>query len=267
MSVVGGPGIGTSVRVPAFVYHDVLPDTDATDTLAVSAHSFERQIARLSAAGYKGIGASDWAAYCRGGRRLPPKPVLITLDDAYEDLVFHALPLLRKYGFGATVFVITDKIGGVWEGRRAMSAAQIREWSGKGIEFGAHTRTHPDLRTVSGALLRDEIVGSRDDLARILGCAPAAFAYPYGEFTNEAVACARSAFRVAFSTKGGLNTSATTPHLLHRCVVFQNSSVAMIRWGALTGFNPVYEIRKALGVRRRLQALRRITASLSKRTC
>jgi peptidoglycan/xylan/chitin deacetylase (PgdA/CDA1 family) len=247
------------VRVPGFVYHDVRRDADPANALDVSAQAFERQVHRLFRAGYQGIAASDWVAHCLWSRPLPPKPVLLTLDDAYEGAALHALPVLREFGFSATVFVITRMVGRTWEGRRAMTAAQIREWSSSGIEFGAHSRTHPDLRTISGLRLHDEIVGSGDELAQILGSAPAAFAYPFGECTAEAVRLAGQTFGAAFSTEGGLNTPATNRHQLRRCIVFQNDSTAMIRWGAITGFNPIYEVRKAMGFRRCMRTFRSIT--------
>ena len=127
------------------------------------------------------------------GKGLPDKPVIITFDDGYENLAEYAFPVLQRYGFSATVFVVTGNLGGsnAWDEVRGsatlrlLSADQITEWAAKGIEFGSHTRSHPDLRTLAIEDAQHEISGSKRDLEEVLGSPVASFAYPYG-FRNDA---------------------------------------------------------------------------------
>ena len=64
--------------------------------------------------------------------------------------------------------------------RRLMSAEQIRRWAGNGIQFGSHTRTHPDLRSIPEDALVNEVENSGTDLAQILDRPVRSFAYPFG---------------------------------------------------------------------------------------
>jgi peptidoglycan/xylan/chitin deacetylase (PgdA/CDA1 family) len=93
---------------------------------------------------------------------MPNKPVLITFDDGYADIAEFALPVLRRHRLAAVVFLVTDYTGkaNLWSGRvgpgklQLLTAKQIREWAGCGIEFGSHSRSHPDLTTLAPQKLR-----------------------------------------------------------------------------------------------------------------
>jgi peptidoglycan/xylan/chitin deacetylase (PgdA/CDA1 family) len=157
-------------RLPVLLYHHIGPRPPGTfPNLTVSTQEFERQMRWLVHRGYVGIRPSDWLRWLREGTDLPEKAVLITFDDGYADLAEHALPVLRRHGFGAVVFIVTGQVGGtnVWDEaigsamHRLMTADQIRYWAAQGIEFGAHSRTHADLTTLTSDKLSDEIVGSK----------------------------------------------------------------------------------------------------------
>jgi GT2 family glycosyltransferase/peptidoglycan/xylan/chitin deacetylase (PgdA/CDA1 family) len=251
------------VRLPVLMYHNVGPYRQGTvKSLTVSPDLFRRQMRWLAHRGYTGISAAQWVEWRRCGKPLPTKPVLLTFDDAYEDIVEHALPVVRELGFGATVFVITTGIGkmNVWEkveGQgtlRGMSAQQIREWAGKGIEFGAHSRTHPFLTTLHDAALETEIAGSRDELAELLGTPVVSFAYPYGDHNEEVQASARRNFAAAFTTKEGMNTLQTDTADLRRTMVWPDNSIFDLALKLRLGTSPITQhfrgrVKHAIGKR------------------
>ncbi len=182
-------------RCPAVLYHHIGPTRPGTyPDLTISPEQFERQIRWLASKGYVGILPSDWLRWRRDGTGLPEKPVLLTFDDAYDDTAQYALPILRRYGFGAAIFVVTERLGGTntWDEAegcgtlKLMTAEQIQSWAERGIEFGAHSRTHPDLTKLSAIECRDEVAGSKRELSALLGSPVVSFAYPYGEL-NAAV--------------------------------------------------------------------------------
>lgn len=121
--------------------------------------------------------------------------VAITFDDGYEDNHREAFPLLTRYGFPATFFIATGLVDRDEEalGRlrrewgphepvlRPLSVGQLREMQTAGMRFGAHTRTHPNLRTLDERGLRAEIAGSRDRLEELLQRTVRTFAYPFGD--------------------------------------------------------------------------------------
>jgi peptidoglycan/xylan/chitin deacetylase (PgdA/CDA1 family) len=216
-------------RLPVFMYHNVRPPTgtaagDANGEPWMDPVSFRRQVEWLAKRGYRGITLPTLLAWIAGNEELPRRSLMLTFDDAYVDIGEHALPLLEEMGFGATIFVVTDQIGGhnVWDvahgtsARRVMSAAELCRWRDRGIDFGAHSRTHPDLTKLSEAQLEDEVAGSRRILSEVLGTPVRAFAYPYCRQSAEVRRCAAKHFDVAFGCKRGLNTRDTDRYLLRR---------------------------------------------------
>jgi peptidoglycan/xylan/chitin deacetylase (PgdA/CDA1 family)/GT2 family glycosyltransferase len=245
------------LAVPALLYHHVGPAPGGQPTaLSISPRRFERQIAWLARAGYVGVRPSEWLAWRRGEGSLPDRPVLITFDDGYADTAERALPVLRRHGFGAAVYLVTAELAGRnrWDrpGRpelALMSADQVRGWAAQGIEFGAHTRRHVDLPIVSASRARDELVGSRDDLSGLLGCPVASFAYPYGRWDDATLALARSTFELAFTVEEGLNSLWTDPHLLRRTMVQPADTVADLAGRVLLGWSPLSRLRARAGRR------------------
>jgi peptidoglycan/xylan/chitin deacetylase (PgdA/CDA1 family) len=251
------------VRLPVLLYHHVGPSRPGTfPELTVSAERFERHLRWLVRRGYIGIRPADWLDWHRKAGSLPRRPVLLTFDDAYADLAEHALPLLRQYGFGAAVFVVTGRMGDEnrWDQvrgsqrHRLMTARQIREWAGDGIEFGAHSRTHADLTTLSQPQLNEEIRGSRDDLAAVTGLPVTSFAYPFGRVNEVVHECARAVFDCAFSCEEGMNTDATDPHVLCRNMVHPGDSAFAVACRTRFGRYPVQEWRARLRIRSRVRA-------------
>ena len=235
--------------------------------MTVSAERFEGHVRWLARNGYKGICPADWLRWRNEGKGLPEKPILFTFDDAYEDLAKYALPVLRRYDFGAAVYVVTGQLGGTnaWDEARGysalrlMTADQIRYWASLGIEFGAHSRTHADLTGLSPQELSEEVVGSGQDLEALLGAKVVSFAYPYG-FHNQAVDdCVRGAFDLAFiadDRNEGMNHLQTDPHLLLRTMIQSNDSVLALRFRARWGYNPFLELKTRVDDLRSRVALR-----------
>ncbi len=247
---------GRACRLPVLLYHGVSPiDGRGSSPLSVSAKEFERQMRWLSHGGYVGIRSADWLGYLQGRFSLPEKPILLSFDDGYEDLATCALPVIRKYGFTATVFIVTRHLGGTnsWDDRRTfgshrlMNLEQVHEWSTRGIEFGAHTRTHRDLRKLQPEELEDEIIGSAQDLSEILGTRVVSFAYPFGHFNAAVRGVARKAFSLAFTVNDGMNTVGTDPYLLRRTMIESCDTLADFVCRIRLGYQPIRYLVSRLG--------------------
>lgn len=251
------------VELPVLLYHHIGPEcAGPVRGLTVSPDKFERQMSWLARKGYVGIRPSDWLNWVRYGKGLPEKPILLTFDDAYTDTANYALPILKKYGFSAAVYVVTERLGGTntWDEAEGcgtlhlMSAEQIRYWAEQGIEFGAHSRTHPHLTQLSTEELAAEIVGSKNDLAEVLGYAPTSFVYPYGDVNDAVHAVVRGAFDTAFTVEEGLNYLSGDPHLIRRAYIAPNDSLLefaiSVRRG---GTRKIRDWRIRIGLRTRLK--------------
>ncbi len=182
-----------TVKVPILMYHyisDTPPDADRYRVgLSVSPAAFQAQMAYLAAAGFTPIDFYTLAAAIAGRTELPDRPVLITIDDGYRDAYVHAFPILRHYGFTATVFVITDFVD---QGHPAyLTWDMIREMNAAGIRLEPHTKTHQELDNRDRDFLIYQILGSQETLAYHLGYTPRFFAYPAGRYDDQVVAILR----------------------------------------------------------------------------
>jgi peptidoglycan/xylan/chitin deacetylase (PgdA/CDA1 family) len=165
--------------------------------VTVSPHRLDRQLDWLRRRGLRGVGVRELlAARARGaGQDL----VGLTFDDGYADFVAHALPLLRRHGCGATLFVLPGRLGGdnAWDplGPRKplLSAEGIRRAAAEGVEIGSHGLTHVDLTRADDALLHTEVSESRALLSEVTGTQVHGFCYPYGKIDRRAVDAVRAA--------------------------------------------------------------------------
>jgi peptidoglycan/xylan/chitin deacetylase (PgdA/CDA1 family) len=234
-------------RLSVLMYHDLGPSIPGTFPEVISPTEFEKQISWLADHKYVGIRPSDWVAWRNDRKPLPERPVLITFDDGYAGVAKYGLPVLERHGFGALVFVVTSRIGSTntWDEELGytqvplMCAEEIARWSSRGIDFGCHTRTHPNLVSLTAAGVRAEVVGSRDDLAAIINRTPQTFSYPWGTFNDAVYECVRDAFDLAFSTRRGINFRGTDPHLMRRSQVHAHRSMLDFANRVFFGLNPL----------------------------
>jgi peptidoglycan/xylan/chitin deacetylase (PgdA/CDA1 family) len=241
-------------------YHNVSPgDPGVHPLLTVSPDQFATQMDWLERHHYSPIHPWEWSAWLTERRPLPKKPVLITFDDGYENIVEYAFPIVRRHGFKAAAYIVTGLVGKTneWDRREGwgelglMSRQHIIEWADKDVEFGAHTRDHVDLRALTQGELEQQIFGSKSDLLDILGVAPTSFVYPYGSFNREVRDCAARAFKTSLTTEEALCTDAGDPLLMPRIWVRPDENVA--RFAQRVKFAELRTLRQRVISRKRLR--------------
>jgi peptidoglycan/xylan/chitin deacetylase (PgdA/CDA1 family) len=193
--VVQGPG---HVLTPILMFHHV--EVSPIDSfLRVPAYKFDDEIRLLRDWEYTPISTTMLVEAITSGVSLPPRPVIITFDDANEDTYTTAFPIMKKYGFTGVLYLPFDYIGAPGY----MTVDQIKEMVAAGWEVGSHSLTHPNLTTLDEAKLRDEIVNSRKRLSALLGIPILTFAYPFGDVSTAAVDYVRFAgYLAAMDAKG-----------------------------------------------------------------
>ncbi len=183
-----------STPVPILTYHqiaDAPPKGTPHRSLVVAPEDFANQMAMLSLLGYRGLSMTDLQPYLQG--ECTGKVVGITLDDGYLNNLTHAAPVLERYGFSATCYVVSQLIGksNIWDRESGipdsalMNAVQLKQWVAHGQEVGAHTRNHAHLLQLDAHSAREEIAGCKSDLEELLGAPVQHFCYPYGEYAAE----------------------------------------------------------------------------------
>ncbi len=181
---------GVTTALPVLMYHRVAPGgEDGMRRYRVDPAAFEQQLEYLRASGYYSVGLDEWQKAVGGRSPLPGRAIAITFDDGYQDFCDHAAPLLRRYGFSATVFLVADRIGdsNVWdqafsEKLPLMGWAEILELQAQGFQFGSHSASHRALTGLSLAEAAIEGARSRAALETKLKVPVRAIAYPYGDF-------------------------------------------------------------------------------------
>jgi len=191
--------------IPILLYHRI-DDIDARTTLCVPPQRFQEHMAWLSENSYNVVSLSDIVSHKKGKVKLPAKSVAITFDDGYLDNYTNAFPVLKKYGFGATIFLPAKFIGGEsewdrspsWPTAKLMDWHQIKEMSANGIAFGSHSMTHLRMSKPKFIFrLYKEIGLSKKILEDKLKKKIDFFSFPFGKY-NAAV----KLFVRAFGYKG-----------------------------------------------------------------
>lgn len=164
------------------MYHyvrDVDPTTDELGyNLSIAPDLFEEHLAWLAENDYTPVRMDTLTECLRGWRECPDNPVALTFDDGYVDAATEALPLLQRFGFTATFYIVTDFVGRPGY----MTWDDIRNLQANGMEIGSHTLSHPDLTYYDPEVVYDEIVLSRVIIQRKLGAPVHSFCYPLGRY-------------------------------------------------------------------------------------
>lgn len=217
--IVWGGGVGQSVgtgpttstsRLPILMYHRVASEgAEAGARYRVTPDAFEEQLRYLRDGGFHSVTLDEWCAAVHARRPLPGRSVLLTFDDGFRDFATHAWPLLRRYGFLATVFLVADLIGRTNEWDASLDEVipllgweEIRRLQEEGVDFGSHSATHHPMTGLSHEDVVSEAARSRAILRRGLGRPVIAFAYPHGD-TDRAVQhfVGASGYSVGLSTR------------------------------------------------------------------
>lgn len=196
VAALPGSHLAPREPVPILMYHRVERVKPGTPRrlLRVTREDFARQVRALKRAGYHAVTQRRvWRAWHAGGT-LPSNPIVLSFDDGYRGQVTNALPILRSTGWPAVLNLTLRNLPGMG-GTRAVKRMIRAGW-----ELASHTRTHPDLRTLSPGELHDEVAGARHRLRRLFDVAVSFFCYPNGRYDDVVVAAVREAGHVAATT-------------------------------------------------------------------
>ena len=209
--------------VPILVYHRF--GRKPKDPLCVSADDFNRQMRFLKNKGYRTIPLKDFYQFLQFKKTIPRKAVIITIDDGYRSIYDIAYPILRRYGFTASIFIYTDFVE---NGSKAMTWAQLRELKQAGFEIESHTKSHADLtvqlptetKKQYHSRLKKELNSPRTLIRQKLGHEVLFLAYPYGKLNDEVIAQVKNAgYRAAFTVSGEPNPFFVRPYAVSRIQV------------------------------------------------
>jgi peptidoglycan/xylan/chitin deacetylase (PgdA/CDA1 family) len=216
------------IHIPILTYHNFTKD--AGSSYKINIIEFEKQMNYLATHNYSVISLSELLAGLRAGQ-LPPKPIVITIDDGFKSTYTLAYPVLKKYNFAATLFLYTDFIE---KNSNNLTWEEIREMTRNNIEIGSHTLSHCNLLKYNKnenyetylARIRKEIFLSKEILESKIGSKVKFFAYPYGAYSSTIKDLAIQADYEGIVNANSMNSTLNThPFSLNRQIIFGQSSL------------------------------------------
>lgn len=211
LDAVNGP------KIIVLNYHKI----DNMDiSLSVRPDDFDKQMKYLKDNGFNCITPHDLYEAFEEGAELPEKPFIITFDDGYDDNYKNAYPILKKYGFKGTIFVITSFLDRGQQGYITWGQAAEMEASGV-MNIESHTVTHGSMTELSDAEIRHELVDSKKDIEQRLGKKVEFVAYPTGTYNLHIASLVREAgYLGAFTIKYGNVDRASNIYAIERIPIF-----------------------------------------------
>lgn len=198
--------------------------------------AFDEQIAELKRRDYRSITLDQWVAYKDKRAGLPRHPIIITFDDGYQSTYHTAWPILQRYGFSATVFLVASLIGktNAWDvderQEPLLDESEIREMQREGITFGSHTQSHRALTKIPLEEAARELADSRKMLESVLGRSVSSLCYPFAKQNRAVRSLARSAgYTAAVIGRGGTNRVWTDQFALRRIKIDTATTIGQLR--------------------------------------
>jgi len=222
--------------VPVLNYHQI--NNEDHNALTLSASEFEAQMNYLYREGYNTISPDQLADYLQNGQNLPPNPVLITFDDGYADNYRVAYPILQKYHFTATIFLITDFVNNYG---KYLTWNQIQEMSDNGLSFEDHTLSHISLPKASDEEISNQLLKSKEALESQIGKKVEYLAYPGGEYDQRVIQLTKNmGYRAAFTVNFGRDRVNSTMYTLNRIPVFGGGLHTFLHFRLRLNFTRVF---------------------------
>ncbi len=228
-------------KISILMYHQVGEFERPDNHRATFCHirRFKAQMAYLHYSGYRVLSLQAALDGLFGNGKLPRHSVVLTFDDGYENFSQNAFPVLQRYGYPATVFLVSELLGrnAKWlaeDGRHApdlMGKETIKKLRSSNIVFGSHTLTHPLLTRIDPARQAREIVDSKSALEDLLGEEVKFFCYPAGDYDENAVKLVRKAgYTAALTCDRGAATPSEDPLTLPRKAISFGDSLIGYFW-------------------------------------
>jgi peptidoglycan/xylan/chitin deacetylase (PgdA/CDA1 family) len=212
-----------TLAVPILMYHRVgalhAGEPAITRALTVPTRAFAAEMTWLHDHDFHAITPVELFAALEHGASLPAKPVMITFDDGYRDVLWNAAPVLHRLRMPATAFIITGRISN--GDPSFLTWTEVRRLEARDFSIGSHTVHHLELTLLAPKEAFVELVASRRALEEHLHRPVPWFAYPSGRVDAALLPLVRKAgYVLAMTTAGGDLQRADRPFLLRRDPVY-----------------------------------------------
>ncbi len=219
----GGLKSGGYQTVPVLSYYRL--SKNKPSKIAITQDDFKAQMKYLKDNGYHVITLDQLLGFLDYREQVPEKSVVITFDDGWISIYDIAVPILKEYGFPATIFIYTDFVGG----GKAMSWKHIKELSEAGFDIQCQTKTHRNLTVLKNKesfkqyfnSLEMEISYPKKLIKEKLNKECNFLAYPYGKTNNLVIAMLKKhGYRAAFTVDNKSNPFFVDKYKIGRSAIY-----------------------------------------------
>ncbi len=152
---------------------------------------FENQMRYLYENNYNVVSLDKLIQYIKN-KNIPPKTVVITIDDGYKSTM-KAFKVLKKYNFPFTLFLYMEGIGRYPAYLTKNQIKKLKKYPY--ITFGNHSYSHKHFAKVKKGFNKKEYekqfiedtLKAEEKFKKLIGYKPKYYAYPYGDY-NEILA-------------------------------------------------------------------------------
>lgn len=206
-----------STTITVLMYHYIAKDKD--NYLCVSPETFEEQMQFLKDNNIQTLTMDEFYDIATNKKKAPKRSVVITFDDGYANNFYKAYPILKKYNFNATLFMITKNIGEKY----FLNESNIKEMDKDNIKVMSHTISHPYLEKLSEEEQTKELKESKERLEKLLGRNVEYLAYPHGTYSDKTIEISKSlGYKMALTTNYDFHEEGEDPFKISRLVVFED---------------------------------------------
>lgn len=207
----------TKVAIPVLMYHSI-NNNNPNNNLILPPDQFKAQMQYLKDNGFNTISLSELYSALKTGKNVPKKSVAITFDDGYVDNYSYAYPILKDFGFKATIFMITDNVD---KHPNFLTSAMLKEMSQNNISIQSHTNHHVELDKLPFDEQLKELQDSKKFLDSLLNQNTDMICYPVGKFNDDTAKAAQaSGYKLGFTTKPGYGKLNEGDFSIHRVRIF-----------------------------------------------
>lgn len=203
-----------TTEIPVLMYHSIRENPQ--DIYQLTPEMFDAQMKYLKDNGYTTLSLDEYGKMLKKTIPKSKKPILITFDDGWQDNVTVAGPILKKYGFKATIFVVANFIN--QENR--VTEDQIRQWLSDGFDIGSHSLNHERLVDYNYAEQYDILNAAKKKIEAVTKKEQKYFAYPYGALNTDLISALDSlGYKLSFSSYEGFSSKNDNPFTQKRLFI------------------------------------------------
>jgi peptidoglycan/xylan/chitin deacetylase (PgdA/CDA1 family) len=221
-------------RIPILTYHRIVSFENISlckkESYVVSESQFKKHMEFLREQSFTTIDLDDYLYFRKHKNELPPKPVIITFDDGYENNYIYAFPILNAFGFKAVIYSVSDPDAKTFNAfefpEHLLSPEQMRELSRNRISIQGHTKSHAHLKYLADDKIREELEDCKNTLESFTNKQVIHMAIPYGSYDKRVFNIARKLGykTIAVPGNGTINLD-TDPWHLRRFSIHNSTTV------------------------------------------